>query len=139
MRGVYVLHIEPAYKHAVHYTGFSWDIEKRVLEHLSGKGAILPKAAIRAGCHLILVHVEVNADRKRERAIKNMGAGRSVCPICMGGVVQLPIGIGAVAAFSMVDKSDCQAVARVHELIDVMYSESDSGASDGGRDLLPEI
>lgn len=122
MRGVYVLHIEPAYKHAVHYTGFSWNIEKRVLEHLSGNGSNLCKAAIRAGCHLILVHVEQGADRARERSIKNQGAGRAVCPLCMGGTVQLPLGLGVVAAFALPDKYNAEARARVHQILDEVYS-----------------
>lgn len=101
VRGVYVLHIEPAYRHAQHYTGYSEDIERRVFEHMQGSGGRLCEVAIKAGCHLILVYVEEGADKARERSLKSQGAGRAVCPICAGRNVQLPLELGVVASFSV--------------------------------------
>lgn len=121
MRGVYVLHIEPAYKHAAHYTGWSSEIEGRVLEHLSGKGARLCQVAIEAGCHLILSYVEQGANRERERAIKSRGAGRCVCPICNGQSVQLPLGLGVVAAFALPNRYDAAAEAAVLDILHRVY------------------
>lgn len=36
MKGVYLLHFEPRYKHAGHYLGYAEDIERRVDEHRRG-------------------------------------------------------------------------------------------------------
>lgn len=89
MRGCYLLHFEPRFRHAGHYLGYADDIERRVKEHQTGKsGARLPTAAVQAGCALILVRTWPDADRTVERKLKGTkGKGRTgslarICPTC---------------------------------------------------------
>jgi hypothetical protein len=47
---VYVLHFEPAYKHAGHYVGWTeGDVCERIAVHLQGCGSPLVRAAVAAG------------------------------------------------------------------------------------------
>jgi hypothetical protein len=46
---VYVLHFEPAYRHARHYLGWARDVDARVAEHLAGSASPLVRAAVLAG------------------------------------------------------------------------------------------
>jgi hypothetical protein len=48
---VYVLHFEPAYKHARHYIGWTsdTDVTARLNVHLQGRGSPLVRAAVQAG------------------------------------------------------------------------------------------
>lgn len=95
MKGVYLLHFEPRYKHAGHYLGYADDIGRRVFEHeISGSGAKLPDAARRAGVNMYLARVFPGADRKLERKLKgrqlrddgtksaHTGSLARLCPIC---------------------------------------------------------
>ena len=92
MTGVYLLHIEPGYKHAHHYLGFAEDIEPRINAHLHGHGARLTQVAVDAGCSLVLVRVWPGATRRDERRLKNQKHAPALCPICAGRVgVQLPL------------------------------------------------
>ncbi len=71
MRGVYLLHFSPAYKHAKHYTGYADDIERRVAEHQAGHGARLCEVVVEAGCEITLVRTWPDQDRTFERRLKN--------------------------------------------------------------------
>ena len=89
MKGCYLLHFDPRFKHAGHYLGFAEDIDRRVKEHQSGtSGARLTTVAAKAGCALILVRTWPEADRTVERKLKGTkGAGRTgslarLCPVC---------------------------------------------------------
>lgn len=84
MKGVYLLHFEPAYKHARHYLGFSEDVLRRVAEHYNGTGARLTQVAHDAGCTFLLARVWAGGDRELERQLKNRKAAPALCPICGG-------------------------------------------------------
>jgi hypothetical protein len=46
---VYVLHFEPAYKHAQHYVGWTaGEVTERIAVHLQGRGSPLVRAAVEA-------------------------------------------------------------------------------------------
>lgn len=82
MQGVYLLHIEPAYKQARHYTGYADDIDRRIAEHRKGQGARLTEVVIEAGHELILAMTWEGASRTDERRIKNQKNAPRICPIC---------------------------------------------------------
>ena len=83
-KGCYLIHIEPAYKHAAHYLGWSKDIDARVASHLAGTGGRLTKVALAAGCTLTLVRVWPDTDRAFERKLKRQKNSPYHCPICKG-------------------------------------------------------
>jgi predicted GIY-YIG superfamily endonuclease len=86
MRGVYLLHFSPAYRHARHYVGYAEDIIKRVDEHRAGSGSRLTQVALQAGSQLQLVRIWQDADRATERRIKNWKNSPKLCPICNGTI-----------------------------------------------------
>jgi hypothetical protein len=82
---VYLLHFEPPYKQARHYLGWTeGEVEDRLDTHRSGKGSPLIKAAVEAGCAIVLVRVWENVDRHFERALKDANNTPRLCPICNG-------------------------------------------------------
>lgn len=89
--GIYLIHFDPAYKHAKHYLGFAPSIERRIHAHLRGRGARLTQVARDAGCTLLLVRIWENADRTTERKFKNRSHVPMLCPICRGEAVQMPL------------------------------------------------
>lgn len=82
MATLYLLHIEPPYKHARHYLGYSSDSAKRVAAHLAGHGSPLIRAALAAGCSVSVVRTWSNGTRTLERSLKNRHNGPQLCPIC---------------------------------------------------------
>jgi len=83
MRGVYLLHLIPPYRHARHYMGWSADVARRLARHANGQGARLLAVALAAGCTWRLVRLWPNASRADERKLKNM-MGVRCCPLCRG-------------------------------------------------------
>jgi predicted GIY-YIG superfamily endonuclease len=83
----YLLHFDPTYKHAGHYSGYcSIPIEKRLEAHQTGNGANLCKVAIESGCKLILAdswnHETMRAARDHEHLLKASHQLSRYCPIC---------------------------------------------------------
>lgn len=93
---VYVLHLDPPYKHAGHYIGYTPDAtaDRRVGEHLVAgpKASPLIVAAIRAGSVVRLAHVVEGdtAGRDFERWLKARADTRKWCPCCAVGSRPLP-------------------------------------------------
>lgn len=84
---VYLLHFEPPYKHARHYLGWTeGSVDKRVAEHVSGRGSPLVRAAVEAGHGVIVARTWSDQDRYFERQLKNGKNGPRLCPICNGHV-----------------------------------------------------
>ena len=88
MRGynIYLLHIEPPYKHAGHYMGITRkgrEVALRWMEHMdaNGRGAVLTTHARKAGCQLILARIWRNTEFAMERKLKGRGLA-PLCPIC---------------------------------------------------------
>ncbi|HXF62870.1 MAG TPA: hypothetical protein VNK95_14695 [Caldilineaceae bacterium] len=79
---VYLIHLEPAYKHARHYLGYADDVHSRLALHRMGQGSRLCQVAVEAGCKLILARVWEDGDRSLERRLKNRKAAPRLCPIC---------------------------------------------------------
>lgn len=79
---VYVLHFEPAYKHARHYIGWtSDDVTARIAVHLQGRGSPLVRAAVNAGIQIELA-ATYPGTRNLERRLKRRHKTRQFCAIC---------------------------------------------------------
>jgi predicted GIY-YIG superfamily endonuclease len=84
MSAVYLIHFEPAYKHAGHYLGFAEELEPRLHAHFHHKGARLTSVAAAAGCRLLLARVWPDGTRGLERQLKRWHGAARLCPICRG-------------------------------------------------------
>jgi predicted GIY-YIG superfamily endonuclease len=78
---VYLIHLDPAYKHARHYTGWTANLDQRLAEHRAGAGARLLDVVQKAGGSWHLVRTWPGT-RSLERAIKDMRAVPQLCPEC---------------------------------------------------------
>lgn len=68
-----------------HYLGSAEDVDKRLHEHLQGKGARLTQVALERGIDFQVVRVwkaEPGQGRQLERKLKQRKAGPQLCPIC---------------------------------------------------------
>lgn len=86
MGGVYLLHFTPPYRHAKHYIGYSDNIPARIERHKNGNGNPLVRAAIDAGCNVVLARVWEGEGRTFERHLKNAHNASRFCPICKGEI-----------------------------------------------------
>ena len=89
---IYVLHFEPAYeapigttgrvKTAGHYIGScSGAVADRVAQHTAGRGSPLVRAAIAAGCEVVLA-ATMPGGRDDERRVKQGHHHARYCPLC---------------------------------------------------------
>ena len=80
---VYLLHLDPPYKHARHYLGFAeaGHLDARLADHDAGRGARLLAVAREAGCTWRLVRTW-DGTRALERAIKNTRSVPHYCTEC---------------------------------------------------------
>lgn len=80
---LYIAHIEPRYRHAGHYIGWSGgdSAEDRWEVHLAGGGSPLIKAALSAGC-AVTFHELGRGTRSDERRLHRRNNGASICPTC---------------------------------------------------------
>lgn len=87
---VYMIHIEPAFRHAGHYVGYTRaaDYLDRFADHRAGRGALLCREAVKAGHQLMMARVWHGAPRKFELRLKGRGL-RLLCPICVGPAAAL--------------------------------------------------
>jgi predicted GIY-YIG superfamily endonuclease len=79
---IYVLHLDPPFKHARHYTGWTQDLAGRLERHRRGNGSKLLAAAVATGCTFRLARTWSGC-RNAERRIKRTGGASRFCPICM--------------------------------------------------------
>ncbi len=96
---VYLLHFETPYKHARHYMGFAYNVERRIEEHRNGNGARLMQAVVGAGIDFVIARTwegcteadEARLKDRRERkpspamrktSSKRGKGGSRFCPIC---------------------------------------------------------
>lgn len=79
---VYVLHFEPAYRHARHYVGWTaGDVDERVAMHLQGTGSPLIRAAVAAGVS-VQIAATLPGSRFLERRLKRWHNTGQFCPTC---------------------------------------------------------
>ena len=81
---VYLLHFSRAYYHARHYAGFAIDVDRRVKEHLRGRGSPLISAAVSCGIEVFIARQWTEVTRAFERRLHLGGHHPLSCPICRG-------------------------------------------------------
>ena len=86
---VYLLHFDRPYRHAAHYTGWAANLNQRLAEHASGRGARLLAVAQAAGIGWSLARTWPGT-RTRERALKQQGGASRRCPICRRRTAHTP-------------------------------------------------
>jgi len=77
---VYLLHLDPPYKHAAHYLGSTPDLERRLSEHGGPYGSPLLLAQKRAGGSWHLVRTWAGGKQKESWLKSNNG--KRYCPEC---------------------------------------------------------
>lgn len=82
--GVYLLHFLKQYKHALHYIGWSPNIEERLAKHRAGTGAGLTRALKEAGIEFVVARVWWGKGHSFERKLHDRKESRSLCPLCSG-------------------------------------------------------
>ncbi len=79
---VYVLHFEPAYRHARHYVGWTaGDVSAGLATRLQGAGSPLIRAAVNAGVDIQLAAAFAGS-RLLERRLKRWHKTGQFCPRC---------------------------------------------------------
>ena len=80
---VYILHLDPPYKHARHYTGSAepGNLQSRLAAHAAGTGARLMQVVKEAGGTFRLARTWPGG-RARERELKDRHDAPRLCPIC---------------------------------------------------------
>jgi len=78
---VYLLHLDPPFKHARHYIGWTSDLGQRLEAHRAGRGARLMEVVKGAGGTFQLVRTWTGP-RALERAIKDRKEAPKLCPTC---------------------------------------------------------
>ncbi len=82
---VYMLHFTRPYYHARHYLGFATKLERRLINHLSGRGSPLVRAVVEAGIEVFLARRWDQVTSKLERrGHDDSGYRLATCPICSG-------------------------------------------------------
>jgi predicted GIY-YIG superfamily endonuclease len=79
---VYLLHFDRPYQHARHYLGWTTDLNTRLAEHGSGRGARLLQVVTEAGIGWQLARTWTGVTRRRERQLKRQGGSARRCPAC---------------------------------------------------------
>lgn len=82
MASVYLLHLDPPYRHARHYLGCAKYLEKRIEHHRKGSGANLCAVAVANGSELKLARVWKNAGFELEHRLKRHKNSPRLCPFC---------------------------------------------------------
>lgn len=81
MVGVYLIHFSRPLGRARHYLGWSSDIDKRYADHVSGRGARIMAAVVRAGISTELVR-RWEEPRSFESELKARRDTSKLCPLC---------------------------------------------------------
>jgi hypothetical protein len=82
--GLYLLHLEPRYRHAGHRLGWSTNVRQRVEQHLAAgpRSSPLIRAQLAAGGRAVVTRVWVGGDRTLEARLKRGGGLSRHCPHC---------------------------------------------------------
>lgn len=78
---IYILHFEPPLAHARHYLGSTRDVPSRVAYHRAGRGSPLVRAAVDAGCEVIVSRT-LHGSRDDEARLKRQHNTPRLCPLC---------------------------------------------------------
>jgi len=81
----YLLHLDPAYRHARHYLGSAASsaiLVRRLHKHATGRGTPLLQAALAAGGAFVLVRLWVGTPALEHQLKRRKAAPRLLCPAC---------------------------------------------------------
>ena len=88
MGTIYLIHFTEHLEHAGHYIGYTArDLEDRIADHLTGRGAKLMAAVVAAGISFEVVRTW-QGDAVLEQRLKNLGGAARLCPVCNPGTTQ---------------------------------------------------
>lgn len=83
---IYLLHFDRPFGHARHYLGFAdgdtVNLERRMKQHGTARGAKLMVAVKKAGITWQTARIWPDGTRTEERRLKNCGGSARQCPIC---------------------------------------------------------
>ena len=87
---VYLLHFERPYqartghqkKQALHYLGYTNNLDSRIADHRAGLGARLLEVITADGIGFTVARTWEAGDRKLERRLKNRKRAACLCPCC---------------------------------------------------------
>ena len=83
---VYLIHFDEPLGHALHYMGWTDDLDRRLDQHQTGRGSRLMAVVVERGIAWRVAKSWENETRVTERKMKNRGGLRRQCPICRGEV-----------------------------------------------------
>ena len=78
---VYILYLEPGFRHARHYIGWALDVDARLAEQLAGADSPLIRAAVVAGVRVELA-ATIPGSRHLKRRLKRWHKTGQFCPLC---------------------------------------------------------
>src|SRR5690348_17032605 len=78
---VYLLHFDRPYRHARHYTGWTCDLEGRLIDHANGHGARLTQVVRDHGIGWTVARTWPGT-RTLARALTRQGGASRRCPLC---------------------------------------------------------
>lgn len=78
---VYLIHFDQALAHAMHYLGYTKNLEERLQLHRAGRGARLMEVITQKGIPWKVVRTWPGG-RDLERRLKQRGGHARICPIC---------------------------------------------------------
>jgi hypothetical protein len=78
---VYLVHFTEPYRHARHYTGWTADLDSRLIEHQAGRGARLLQVITQAGIEWTLARTWQGTRARNVSSSVRGGASRR-CPMC---------------------------------------------------------
>jgi predicted GIY-YIG superfamily endonuclease len=89
---VYLIHLDQPMSRGVngrgqalyagHYIGYTNSVDRRMMEHASGRGARFLEVCRERGISFEVVRTWEGADRRFERRLKNYKKSKCLCPIC---------------------------------------------------------
>lgn len=92
---VYLIHLDPPYRHARHYLGWTTNLNARLARHVGegekdGRGSRLVEVAVAAGSRVVVARTWAGS-RRDERRIKGRGLSE-YCPMCCDKP-RMPVGV----------------------------------------------
>jgi predicted GIY-YIG superfamily endonuclease len=78
---VYLLHFDRPYRHALHYVGWTRNLDQRIKQHRAGRFSVLMKAVRDAGIGFRVARLWHGVPRRFERRLHKMKK-KPICPLC---------------------------------------------------------
>jgi predicted GIY-YIG superfamily endonuclease len=78
---VYLLHFDRPYRHALHYVGWTRNLEQRIKQHRAGRFSVLMRAVRDAGIGFRVARLWIGVPRRFERRLHQMKK-KPLCPMC---------------------------------------------------------